>query len=313
MSEVILLLLIFALVSKLLNRNLPRIGGKIGRQQTSHPPPPVPDGFLSVQTRMMTLFTAREADTQFRTLKQFLRKGTRRNTILMHIYRVADCATDIEIPVGEPGYQRLDATQALSLLRELPDPRLIRRLQLSDQPCFLDPWMRKVHGPRAFILGQTNRTGVVVLYRPAHWMMQGHQVGLTLLHEWLHLLAFRSPPAFRQFTRANRVEPMPQPRMKFNGYGLRNGAVHEAWADLGEQLFGYDEDAAHQAALALPAHSLIVWECVESALQAAPERLRSTRLEVLKRRGEFFTGRTNTAVRQPRWLALLGRRFTLTY
>jgi hypothetical protein len=315
-GEVILLILAltfsFKLVNRILNRNVPRVGGEIGPRQTSRPLPPLPDGFLSVQTRAMTLFTACHADPPFPKLKQFLRKGAQRNTVLMHIYRVADCDTDIEIPIDDPGYYRIKATQALALLRELPDPRLVRRLQLSDQPCFLDPWMRKIHGAHSFILGQTNHTGVVVLYRPAHWMTRGHDIGLTLLHEWLHLLAFRSAPALRQFARANRVEPMPQPRLKFTGYGVRNGLVHEAWADLGERLFGDDDETARQVALAAPAHSLVIWRCVESVLRSAPERLRSGRIEVFERRGDFFAGEVAAKVANRDWLARFARHFSIT-
>jgi hypothetical protein len=49
----------------------------------------------------------------------------------MRIYRVAGCKTEIEIRAESPDYERIDAAEALALLRELPDPRFIRRRALS--------------------------------------------------------------------------------------------------------------------------------------------------------------------------------------
>jgi hypothetical protein len=37
----------------------------------------------------------------------------------MRIYRVAGSKTEIEIPVEPPDYERIDAAEALALLREL--------------------------------------------------------------------------------------------------------------------------------------------------------------------------------------------------
>jgi hypothetical protein len=288
-AALLLAIMLVRLITYIRNRNLPHVGGEVGPRQTVSQPPPIPDGFVFAETRAMTLFTASGTATKFRTLEQFRRKGTRRETILMHVYRVFCCPTDIEIPVDAADYERIDATEALALLSELPDPRLVRRLQLSDRPCFLDPWQRKFNGPGAFLVGTANQNGVIVLYRPSRRMSQVDRPGLTLLHEWLHLLAFRSAPALRQFARTNRLEPLP-PLTKFVDHGLRNAAIHEAWADLGERLFGYDDRIAREAALAFPAHSLILWRSVENALRSTPEGLRSTRFAALENRGQFFSG-----------------------
>ena len=65
-----------------------------------------------------------------------------------------------------PHYQRIDVAEALALLRELPDRRLVDRLHLSDQPSFLDPWVRRVTGQDGFLLGNATNTGLIVLYLP---------------------------------------------------------------------------------------------------------------------------------------------------
>ena len=65
----------------------------------------------------------------------------------------AGCKTRIEIPAQPPAYQRIDAAETLALLRELPDPRLVHRLHLSDEPAVLDPWMRKLAGRDFYSLG----------------------------------------------------------------------------------------------------------------------------------------------------------------
>ncbi len=127
----------------------------------------------------------------------------------MRVYRVAGCATEIEVPLAPADYKRIDAAEALALLRELPDPRLVRRLHLSDEPCFLDPWVRQVTRQDFFLLGNATSSGLIVLYRPDRY--RPHSTGLTLLHEWLHLLAFKSRSAVRRFQRANEVEPLAPP------------------------------------------------------------------------------------------------------
>jgi hypothetical protein len=184
----------------------------------------------------------------------------------MRVYRVAGCMTDVEIPAEAANYDRIDATEALALLRELPDLRFIRRLQLSDEPCYLDPWLRAIHGPQFLLLGNATKTGVVVLYRPDR--RDRSAAGLTLLHEWLHVMAFNSPRDLRRFQRASNVEPLASPSMPMPtvSVGVRKTAAHEAWADLGERLFGYDE----------------------AALRRAPADLRSTRFAELDARGRFF-------------------------
>ena len=87
-----------------------------------------------------------------------------------------------------------------------PTPRLVHRLHLSDEPSFLDPWMRQVSGREVQHLGNATSTGIVVLYRPD----RGHRrdLGVTLLHEWLHLVAFKSGRTLRHFERAHAIEPL---------------------------------------------------------------------------------------------------------
>jgi hypothetical protein len=109
------------------HRNRPRVGGKLGPILTTKPPPVLPSGFSRIYTRAVTLFVAPDA-SRFPTLKAFLRDGTAQQPVVIRIYRVAGCKAEIEIPDQAADYERIDAAQALALLRELPDPRLVRRL-----------------------------------------------------------------------------------------------------------------------------------------------------------------------------------------
>jgi hypothetical protein len=147
-------------------------------------------------------FGARSKDAHYPSLKAFLRHGTFERTELVRIYRVAACNTRIEIPATPPDYERIDATEALALLRELPDPRMVHRLHLSDEPSFLDPWIRHVSGREVQHLGNATSTGIVVLYRPDR---RHSDLGVTLLHEWLHLVAFKSGWTLRRSKRAHAI------------------------------------------------------------------------------------------------------------
>ncbi len=287
MAEIIIILFGIILVRRFLDRNRAQAGGRLGPIRVLDPPEPPPAGFLRVYARTITVFTGSSEAGPFRSLNAFLRRGTGRLAVSMRVYRLAGSATDIEIPEKAPDYDRLDATEALGLLRELPDLRFVRRLQLSDLPCYLDPWLRAAHGPQFLLLGNATKTGVVVLYRPRR--ADANTVGLTLLHEWLHLLAFNSPRDLRRFARAGAVEPLIPSAMPTVSIGVRRTPVHEAWADLGERLFGYDETIAREAANAAPVHAKILWQRVEGALRQAPADLRSTRLAELAARGRLIT------------------------
>ncbi len=286
MAEIVLVIFIVFLVRAFLQHNLPRPGGKLGALRAIDPPVPIPAGFSRVYARTITVFAASSEARHFSSLKAFLRHGTVQYPALMRIYRVAGCMTDIEIPAETANYDRMEATEALALLRELPDLRYIRRLQLSDEPCYLDPWLRAIHGPQFLLLGNATKTGVVVLYRPDR--RDRNTAGLTLLHEWLHVVALNSPRDLRRFQRASGIEPLTPPSMPTVSVGVRKTAVHEAWADLGERLFGYDEAAARNAALAAPLHAMVLWQSLQSAMRQAPPGFRSTRSAELDARGHFF-------------------------
>jgi hypothetical protein len=285
LQTIIIVLFLGLLVRGFLHRNRPRIGGKLGPIRTIDPPPALPDGFSRVYARAMTLFVASDA-SRFPTLQAFLRDGTVQRPMVMRIYRVAGCKAEIEIPDQIADYERIDAAQALALLRELPDPRLVRRLHLSDEGSFLDPWVHKVRGEAVFNLGHATNFSLIVLCRPDRRL--GQSLASTLLHEWLHLVAFASTVQLWRFRRADAIEPLPPLAIEPLNFGDRNTRAYEAWCDLGEILLGYDESAARQAALLTPLHAMILWRCVERKLRRTPRRLRSTRFDELIKRGEFM-------------------------
>jgi hypothetical protein len=282
---IIVILLVTALVRRFRSRNMPRVGGKPGRIRTIDPPQPRPSGFSRIYARAMTVVVASDA-ARFSTLAAFLRNGTVQRPVVMRIYRVAGCKTEIEIPDEVADYERIDAAEALALLRELPDPRIVRRLHISDEPSFLNPWLRKIKGENFFFQAHATNLGLIVLYRPDRRL--GYSLGITLLHEWLHLVAFASAFQLWRFRRANAIEPLPALAVEPLNFGDRKTRIYEAWCDLGEQLLGYDENAARDTALALPVHTMILWRCIERMLRRTPLHLRSTRFDQLTMRGDFM-------------------------
>jgi hypothetical protein len=302
----ILLVFVYLAVRAFRYRNAPRIGGKIGRRWKIKPAEPIPDGFSSVFNRAVTIFTPAAGAAPDSNLKTFLRKGMLGRQITMRIYRVRGCKTEIEIPAAAPDYERIGAADALALLRELPDPRLVRRLHVSDEPSVVDPWVRKFRGQ--FILGHATNSGLIVIYRPDR--RQREVVGLTVLHEWLHVLAFGSTLAIWRFSRANAVEPLPLAAGELVLDRARKNTIHEAWSYLGEKLFGYNENVARTAALSSPVHAMIVWQRVETMMHLAPERLRSSRFAEWERRAAFMRAEVAPrakAARRKRWARLFGK------
>ena len=274
------------LVYGFLNRNMPRVGGKLGRRAPYPPADPPPQGFSRVDCRHIVTYLAPAEPDRYATLKTYLREGTQARTELVHVYRVAGCRTRIEVPAGPPHYERIDAAEALALWRELPDPRLVWRLHLSDEPAFLDPWWRRLSGRNdIFHQGHANNLGLVVIYLPDRRL--GPMLGTILVHEWAHLLAYRKPRAVRRFKRANKIEPLPPLPMPLT-YDHPVLRVHETWAELGEKLLGYDDKLAREAALQAPVHAMILWRCVEKSLRKTPKRLASTRRDEFKARGVFM-------------------------
>jgi hypothetical protein len=284
-GSILVFCLIVFLTRKFLNRHTPRVGGKLGRQHAAPAVAELPDGFSNVILRDITHFGARSNTARYPSLKGFLRHGIFERTGLMHIYRVAGCKTHIEITATPPDYERIDAAEALALLRELPDPRLVYRLHLSDEPSFLDPWIRQVSGREVQHLGNATSTGIIVLYRPDRG--QRHDLGVTLLHEWLHLVAFKSGRALRHFERAHAIEPLAPTTFPTMSLGQQT-LNYESWADLGERVVGPDEDVAQQAAFAAPLHSMILWQQVEGIFRKVPKDLASTRLVELEARAAFM-------------------------
>jgi len=285
----IVFLAVFVVVAirAFLSRNLPRVGGKIGQRRNIEPAEPIPAGFSAVYERAVTVAAPASDAAPPADLKAFLRHGVTQRQTLMRVYRVRGCKTEIEIPMAAPDYARIDAAEALALLRELPDPRLIRRLHLSDERCFLDPWVHKLRGQQFFTLGHATNFRLVVLYKPDRRLCE--IVGLTLLHEWLHIVAFGSSLAVWRFSRANAIEPLVPAAIAPAFNPGRKSAIYEAWSDLGEKLFGYDETVAREAALTSPAHAMIIWRRVDMIMRKAPARLRSTRFAEWDRRAAFMT------------------------
>ncbi len=298
LQAVIVILFGIMLIRAFLARGMPQVGGKIGSRRRGAEPTPVPDGFAKVYTRSMQLFVASADAANFPDRKSFLRRGTQGIPALMRIYRVAGCKTEIEIPAERPDYERIDAREALALLRELPDPRLVRRLHLRDEPSFLDPWVRKITGREVRLIGHANNFGLIALYRPDRNFPREN--GLTLLHEWLHIVAFKHEIDLWRFGHVSKFEQLaPVPYDGLNT-GRASKLAHEAWSDLGEKLLGYDEEVARQTALSAPVHAMILWGRIATILRRTPARLRSTRFADFERLGDFMRGEVAPKAREAR-------------
>jgi hypothetical protein len=293
MAEIFLVIFIVFLVRVFLQRNLPRVGGKIGPRQKMTGPESIPEGFSGVYARSMRLSVASAEAAKFSSAKAFLRQGTREIPALMRIYCVTDCKTEIEIPAKSPDYERIAVSEALELLRELPDLRLVRRLHLSDEPCYLDPWMRKIAGGDVRLLGHATSFALIALYRPDRRFRR--EIGLTLLHEWLHVVAFKHEIDLWRFGRANKIEQLTPVPFEGANTGRAKRLPHEAWSDFGEKLLGYDETIARETALTSPLHAMILWQRVEKILRRTPKRFRSTRFAELETRAAFV--RTEVAAK----------------
>ncbi|HEX5213718.1 MAG TPA: hypothetical protein VFW22_18495 [Pseudolabrys sp.] len=274
------------LINAFIHRNTPRVGGKIGPRIREAPEPELPEGFSRVVCRAITNFDAAADAENFPSLKAYRRDGVTPRQGRVLVYRVVACNTRIEVPAEEPDYPRLTPIEMLALLRELPDPRLVYRLHLADGPSFLDPWLRKITGHDIRSVGNANLTGAIVLYRPDRRL--GRELGLTLLHEWLHLVAFNSARPIRRFKRADAVETLPPLAYEPVSFGDRRTRVYEAWCELGEKVLGYDEAVARQAALASPVHTVVLWRHIEKILRKVPRRLASTRLDEFRVRAAFI-------------------------
>lgn len=298
LQAIIVILFGITLIRVFLARGMPQVGGKIGSRRKVAESTPVPDAFSKVYARSMRLFVASADAATFPDRKSFLRRDTQGIPALMHVYRVARCKTGIEIPTGRPDYDRIDAGEALALLRELPDPRLVRRMHLSDELAFLDPWVRKVTGREVRLLGHATNFGLIALYRPDRNFPREN--GLTLLHEWLHIVAFKHEFDLWRFHRADKIEPLtPIPYDGINTDGAAR-LPHEAWSDLGEKLLGYDEECARREALASPVHATILWGRIEKILRKTPVRLRSPRFVELEARTAFMHGEVAAKARESR-------------
>ena len=283
----LLLIIVVALAANAIaNRGVPRVGGKIGRRTADVPAPPLPDGFSRVDCREITNFVAADDAEPYDSLKAFARGAVGHRPGFVHVYHVAGCRTRIEIPAQPPTYQRIDAAETLALLRELPDPRLVHRLHLSDEPAVLDPWMRKLAGRDFYSLGHATFADLIVLYKPDRQL--GRELGITLLHEWLHLVAFNSARLVRRFKRADKIETLPPLAYIQMPLGNPITPIYEAWCELGEKILGYDETLFRRAALASPIHTMILWRQTEKILLKVPKRFVSTRLGEFKTRAAFI-------------------------
>jgi hypothetical protein len=158
--------------------------------------------------------------------------------------------------------------------------------------------VRKITGREVRLVGNANNFGLIALYRPDRNFPRDNS--LTLLHEWLHIVAFKHEIDLWRFGRASKIEPLAAVPYDGINTGRASKLPHEAWSEFGEKLLGYDEEAARRTALSAPLHAKIVWQRIEKILRKTPARLRSTRFAEFERLGDFMREKVVPKAREAR-------------
>jgi hypothetical protein len=167
-----------------------------------------------------------------------------------------------------------DLTSVLSelrtQLRDLPDPRVIRRLFISNIPHADQKWVRISSGdPKAEIGAEAFPNGDVVLFDHSIPDMASR-----LRHEFAHLIKLDSPNASRLFDDLGIIQPT-----KLHGRTYEASAVNEeAWAILlGEGLM-HDRPWIRQATASMnPMRSVVAADALKQRMATVPSTLQSTR------------------------------------
>ena len=113
--EALIILVYVALLGQIfLNRDLPRVGGKIGPRRIRWPTSLTPSGFLRVDCHAITLFSRPPDAAPYANFKTYRRDAPLRHEGLVRVYRVALCNTQIEIMDEPTHFQRIGAPEALA-------------------------------------------------------------------------------------------------------------------------------------------------------------------------------------------------------
>jgi tetratricopeptide (TPR) repeat protein len=201
----------------------------------------------------------------FKNFQDFWERGELFHSPGVLVYPVTGCpGTTIAVPDAEADYDRLTAQEVLTLLRALPDIRLVRRITVIDRPFRYQPWFAQLN-PKWRLLGEVVEGNEVVLYRP----VAGDEAAATVAHEWAHLLEFAAPKWRRLFELVGDLET-------FIGRPHQEEPPKEQWARLGEFLLSTTPLLSPSSAWANPIRATIFVRALAERLACVPPELCST-------------------------------------
>jgi poly(A) polymerase len=168
-----------------------------------------------------------------------------------------------------PLASRMTPREALAIVRELPDARLLKRLLVVDKAHWEEPWRRQKGEENLKILAEASKDGDVKLYRPP----TGEVSRDTIFHEWAHLLKFARPGESALFDMVGELEPI-----RSDSPADPTIDRDETWAVLvGEGLLNKNFLRAVNAAHCNPIRLTIGAEAVRGVLESVPAEQRSIR------------------------------------
>lgn len=198
-------------------------------------------------------------------LTDYARRGMAYGRRPKSLYEVPEYDMTIAVPVSPDA--QLTAKGVLSSLEKLPDPSLIKKLVVSDQPHRFEPWIRQEH-PEMKILAEAERDGTVILYKP-DFNQETHN---TLVHEWNHILKFNNRNASEIFDDLHWKEKL-ETSSASRIHNEHNNEADEVWAILSEDLLGDDPVRMAASAFANPIKSSIWAKTLKDHLNTVlPER-----------------------------------------
>lgn len=161
---------------------------------------------------------------------------------------------------------RLSPKQALEILRELPDPRLIKDITILNQRFWEEPWIRQNGGDNTRIMAEVSPDRSVKLFSPSN----DETSRSTLFHEWSHILKQIYPKEGRLVDSVGALE-----RFSTNSCSDTSRSPEELWAVLvGEELLNRSFFSAVTAAHENPIRSTIAATALAKVLKSVPSSLR---------------------------------------
>lgn len=185
----------------------------------------------------------------------------------MDVYRAPDqLDTEILVPASRP--PELTPQQATGILREVPDPRLVRRLILQNASHADEPWLRQQYGNEYRILGEAFEVGDIHLFQP-----RAGNARETLMHEWAHLFKLKAGRASSVFDRVGELEPFADAQP---GIASNSG---EMWSLLSEGLLSTNPSRVMLTAHQYPIRSAIYGRALAETLSTIPASRQSVHHE----------------------------------